>query len=224
MALVNVSNSTFDTALGLVPAPFGPLTRSGTTTDLDALPRQEPNSEVKYEVAGQGGVHFYISYEELTTPDVLQNRLEKAYGISYRLREAQLVVEAIFRVIGGINILTLTKTQYQSAMHMFQYLVPIIGHLNPKFNYSELSKENKVDASFTISTAPSAAYRTVVNTSTGLIDGYVWDWGDGTYSFEKNPAPHQYTADKNPTYVRLIAYGEGGVDIHTSPAQNVDVP
>jgi hypothetical protein len=224
MALVNVSNATFDAALALVPAPWGPLTRSGTTTDLDTLPRVEPNSETKYEVVGQGSVHFFISYEELTNPAVLDNRLRKAYGIQFRFYEVQTMVEALSILFQDIDPLDVDAEQYQELMNLFVYLVPLTGNLMQKFSYSELSNDNKVDASFTISTAPSAAFRTVVNTSTGLITNYVWDWGDGTYSFEEDPAPHEYLVDANPVYVRLFAFGAGGVDIFTSPAQNVNVP
>lgn len=225
MALVNVSNATFDTALGLVPAPFGPFTRA-SGVDLDALPRVEPNSETRYEVVGQGGVHLFISYEELTNPYILQDRLRKAYGLAYRFREAQQVTSAIAVALNTIDAIDVTPAEYQDMMHLFQYLVPIVGHLNPKFNYSELSRDNAVNASFTVSTAPSAAYRTVVNTSTGLVDRYIWEWGDGDVTIqlagEDDPAPHQYDADG--TYViKLTAIGAGGVDVHTD-SEVVNVP
>jgi hypothetical protein len=221
MALVNVSNATFDAALALVPAPFGPLARAAGV-DLDALPRVEPNSMTQYLVDAQGPVQLYISYEELTTPDVLNQKLRKAFGIAYRFREAQVLVEALNYLLQEVDVLTLTAEEYQEYMALFQYLVPITGHLNPKFNYSELSKSNEVDASFTVSTAPSAAHRTVVNTSTGLISRYVWDWGDGELSFEEDPAPHAYAVDG--TYViRLFAFGAGGVDIYED-SETVNVP
>lgn len=220
MALVNISNSTFDAALAAVPAPFGPFTRSGTTTDLDALPRVEPNSETPYEVVGQGSVRLWISYEELTNPGVLQNRLRKAYGLKFRMYEAQRVSEIIYRYLANITPLTMTNEQYQDAIHLFQYIVPIVGHLNPLFNYSELSRANQVDATFTVS--GTGASRSVVNNSTGLIDKYLWAWGDNTFSYVEDPSAHVYAADGTYT-IRLIAVGRGGVDQH-SVSVTVDVP
>lgn len=224
MALATISNSTFDTALGLVAAPYGPLTRSGTTTNLDTTPGALPNSMISYEVVGQGSVHLFVSYEELTNPAVLNAKLREAYGLAFRYREALLIVEALFRTLNTVSPISVTADQYQDMIHLFQYLVPIIGQLNPKFSYSELSNANAVVANFTISTAPDASHRTVVNTTTGLATDYFWDWGDGTFSVGEDPAPHQYLVDANPVYVRLIAFGPGGVDIKTSAAQNVNVP
>lgn len=228
MALTQISNATFDAALAAVPGPYGPLTRTGSSpaTDLDALPRVEPNARTEFEVVGQGSVHFFISYEQLVNTDLLNDKLREAYGIKFRFNEAREVAETIFRYLDSVDPLALTVAQYQEYMRLWQYIVPIIGHLNPQHSFQEVTRANIVDAAFTTSAAPTAGHRTVVNTSTGLVDYYLWDWGDGAVSLQVAgaavPSPHLYAVDG--TYViRLIAVGPGGVDEH-SDSEVVNVP
>ncbi|WP_181276711.1 PKD domain-containing protein [Arcticibacter pallidicorallinus] len=51
---------------------------------------------------------------------------------------------------------------------------------------------------------------------------YLWDFGDGTFSTEKNPT-HRYTSEKSPYNVKLTAYGEFGCYDVTVQTQYITV-
>lgn len=84
-----------------------------------------------------------------------------------------------------------------------------------------------------ISALPQAAFTSDVQNGCGLMmvtfqnlsnnaSCYLWDFGDGTFSTEKNPT-HRYKSDKSPYNVKLTSYGEFGCYDVTLQAQYIKV-
>src|SRR5690606_39869418 len=60
-------------------------------------------------------------------------------------------------------------------------------------------------------------YTTLFRSSTGVIDTYLWDFGDGNTSADQNPV-HTFTAPGTYT-VELTVTGPGGTDTATLPIE-----
>jgi hypothetical protein len=202
-----ITNAQFNTAVGLVPGPFGPLTRVG---NLEAADVPQPNSHIRFAVTGQGGKAFFISYDELSRPDVRDDVIREAYGLGYIINDLKDFAEILNASAARLNVLTSTPEQYRDTFNLFKTYPPIIG-LTPVFDMSEQSKSNILKVSFTVS--GTGANRSVVNTSTGYDltnTTWDWDWGDGTaHSTVEDPTPHTYAADGSYT-ITLRAGGRGG--------------
>lgn len=216
-----ISNATFAAACAAVPGPFGPLTRVG---DLEAATVPVPNSHIRFAVTGQGGLAFYISYDEMSRAGVRNDVLREAYGLPYIVNELKTFIEVLYNAsLQMDDILTATAEEYRDVFNLFKYYPAIIG-LTPVHSFSEMSKSNELVASFTMS--GTGATRAVVNTSTGYDQAtafWIWDWGDGEYSYVENPTPHTYAVDG--TYdVRLLVGGRGGFSISPTDSEVVNVP
>lgn len=212
-----VSNATFDSAAALVPPPFGPLTRVGS---LESTPRALPNSHTQIAVTGQGSVAFQISYAEMQNEGVRNRIIAEAYGINFLFVQMFQHIKVLYHQMNAeSNLLTASKTNLAPWMRMLKTLPAFMAN-SPYVAFIETDKTRKVRARFTVGGA--GATRSVVNTTTGEALYYLWEWGDGTVSILKDPAPKVYAVDG--TYIiKLTAIGPGGEDQWQS-SQVVDVP
>jgi len=81
------------------------------------------------------------------------------------------------------------------------------------------------DAAFTVSplSGPVGTFFTITNQSTGPINDYEWDFGDGSSSGSSNPEPHQYN-QANTYTINLVVRGPGGEDPASQQIRVFDAP
>jgi hypothetical protein len=214
--LATISNATFTTACGLVPGPFGPLTRKGSLEEAD---RFTPNSQQLIEVYSTAigdvaATNFYISYEQLTDEAETEKVLREAFGIQYNFYDVQQFLTIANAVAQTFDVLTATAEEYEAVARLFQYFTKL-RNLVPAMGWAELGNSNVNRAYFTLSSPSTADIRRLTNASTGYhIDTYVIDWGDDTVEYFEAPITtkdHTYTVDG--TYViTLYVMGRGGQD------------
>lgn len=116
-----INNATFDAALAAVPAPYGPLTRSGTTTNLEAGTRPAPNSDIRFHVKSAAGYDVYISYEEVVSADKYAPILKKAHGVRSVVNDFKTYINALDLALDTVsNPFTLSDAEVQAILRLFQ--------------------------------------------------------------------------------------------------------
>lgn len=223
MPLTTVNNSTFDTALAAVASPYGPLTRTGTTTDLDTVPMISPNSNIPYRVKSAVGVDVDISYDQLAIAAVAEEIIEEAHGEAGVLLKLEAWVLQLAAIVNhaNFNALTAAPGTLMRLLKAFQAL-PLLGIRIPFDGYAEVSPDKNVplDANFTL--VDNSDVAEVTNTSTGKYHfGMIW-WGDGHLelidSVDVQPLiTHDYADAAADTYtirMWLIGY-DGETDVKT---------
>lgn len=200
-----ITNTDFDNRAAAVATPYGPLTRVGD------VPDQDPNSNVRIEATTAiSSTPVLISYDDMGEPEVVKRMMEEAHSGR------------------GLNV-----PQVLSLKRLFQVGYELAdSYGNPPFSDAELRslielirtnrlvtwQPDKMSerggdvavANFTVADAGSNA-ADVTNTSVGKIDVYMWDWGDGTFSWDASPANHTYGSSGSKTIV-LTVIGAGGID------------
>jgi len=203
MPLSVVNNGTFDTAAALVPAPFGPLARSGD------VPNVSPNSNVPTLVtAFSATVEKYITYDTMTDADLLAKWIQDNFGIDYLVYQLGLASRVIDEHIKDISPPLTTAAEERAILQSLSILPTLFGGL-PWKALTEYDKSLEMHLAFTAT--PSSADADIVDTSTGQIFWKLWDFGDGSVSVvDDDSFSHTYSVDG--TYViRLIAIGAGGI-------------
>lgn len=218
MPRTTVTNATFDAALAAVPAPYGPLTRTGTATDLQE-PTVTPNSNLRVAVRSvPTQMIFQISYEDLLNVQVRDDLMKEAHGYRGVFLDLKNFIAAMNLSLASVNPLTASPELFGLILNALAMLVPAV---NQAERHTNLSSEpySPVTASYT--TSGTGATRTFTNTSTGRALFRLWTFGDGTYSTGVSPTK-TWTVDG--TYVvRLVNIGANGlVTATSSPA--IDVP
>lgn len=227
MALSDVTNALFDVALAAYPAPYGPLTRTGTDTDLDTVPTLSPNSDVAYHVKSTINTAYdiFISYDQLADAVVAASIVEEAFGLNRNLQLLQDWVTQLDAVINGANFdpLTAPKEYWQILTKAFQAM-PKLGIQIPFETYNESAPHlPAMNAAFTLGDVSDVI--TLTNTSTGKYHYALVDWGDGHIELINDPdnqptVVHDYAHAAAATYtVRLWIIGfDGRSDFATGSA------
>lgn len=203
-----ITNSDYDTRAAAVPAPYGPLTRVGDVPDRD------PNSNVKIEATTAiGDTPVLLSYDDLGEPEVVDRVMEESHsGRGMNVPQVQSIkstAEQIFRLAESYGNPPYTDLELRRLIELVR--------TNPHFTYqpdkrSEYAKD-RVVAAFTV-TDEGSSVASVEDQSTGKIDEWMWDWGDGAISFGKEPGDHDYATTGAKT-IRLTVSGSGGSDSTT---------
>jgi hypothetical protein len=225
MPLTTVDNTTFDVPLAAYAAPYGPLTRTGTLTDLDTNPMISPNSNIPYHVKSAVGVDVYISYDQLAIPFVAKDIVEDAHGEASALLKFEAWVLQLAAIVNHANFAALTAPPgtLQMLLSSFKAL-PLLGIRIPFEGYPEVSpdKNTTLNAAFTL--VDNSDVAEVTNTSTGKYHFGMIYWGNGEIELidTKEVQPlitHDYAADAAATYtirMWLIGYnGESDVATNT---------
>jgi hypothetical protein len=182
MARATVTNAQFDTACAAVPAPFGPLTR---VSDLETAPTVAPNSHIAYETTSAADVTVWISYEDLATTVRRNDIIKDAHGVNAYLYDLSVLVDALDDIMSTApyDPLTAPPSDYRIILRMLAAMGNIATSLMPYEAYEEVRDSNQaLDIEFTASQVDATLISTVTldNTSTGLVSGYLLDWGDGS--------------------------------------------
>ena len=212
-----VNNSAFDAALAAIPAPYGPLTRTGTNTDLNTGTRPAPNSDVRYLVMSAAGVQVYISYDELSSPEKYMPILKEAHGLKALLNDFKEYIAALNQVLDDIpNPLNLSAYEVTYIFDLFQGFPYLMSKL-PHQAYYELGSREDLVADFTVSVNNTSRTVTFNNNTTGDVTAYLWSFGDGTISRAKTPPPKVYNATAPASFtIRLLAVGPRGISTETT--------
>lgn len=219
MPRTTITNTTLDAALAAVPAPYGPLTRTGSGTDLTADPTVSPNSHLRFKVKSTTSqLVFEISYEQLLNTVVRDDIIKEAHGARAVLYDLKAFIDIMDAAMTGIDPLTVNSEFLSLAMQAFSYSIPLMNQ-SESFGMLDSRPYSPVTASY--STTGAGASRTFTNTSLGRVLFRLWTFGDGTYSTEVSPVK---TWAVDGTYVvRLMNFGVNGlVTATTSPV--IDVP
>lgn len=224
MPLSTITNATLDAALAAIPGPYGPLTRTGTDTDL-SVNAVAPNSMLKlhFKSTVNTDVDIYASYDQLVDDtQVRDDILEGAFGLRAKFVKLDAWVTQMNAVINGANFNALTMDNYwvnsawMSILRMFVSLVEI-GIDIPFEAYHEVDGHNRetLNAAFTL--VDSANIVTFHNTSTGQYQIALVDWGDNHVELWKGEdLVHDYSGEAAGNYtVRLVIVGPKGVDFAT---------
>jgi PKD repeat protein len=214
MAYTTVDNTAFDALLAAVPAPFGPLTRTGTDTDLDTAPTVAPNSQIKYHVLSAAGVDVYISADELGDADVTLAICRDAHGESTVLLDLDGFSQAIATVFNALgDPLAIDHADYIPIFRAFQNLKELLG-LIPSMEWTDAGDvADPVVADFTAT--PAALVVSFVNNGTEA-DATIWGWdfGDGNFDSDWTPGDHTYAAAGTYT-ITLYVFGPYGWTVDT---------
>lgn len=224
MALSAVTNSQFDTRLASVPGPYGPLTRSGTDTDLDTTPTLSPNSMIRYHVKStiDTSVDIYISYDEMADSQVQLDIVSAAFGNRKALLLLEDWVTQLNAVINGslFNSAIQIDSVLQAFIRMFVALPKLLGVIIPWEAFHEIDGHNReaLNAAFTLVDVTNVI--TFHNTSTGQYQVALVDWGDGSTQqvelWRGEDLVHSYVGLTPGNYtVRLVIVGPKGVDFAT---------
>lgn len=225
MPLSTITNATLDAALAAIPGPYGPLTRTGTDTDLTVNPIA-PNSMLKlhFKSTVNTDIDVYASYDELVDDtQVRDDILEDAFGLRAKIAgKLDPWVTQMNAVINGANFNALTMTEidakeaWMALLRMFVALVEL-GVDIPWEAYHEIDGHNRevLNAAFTL--VDNANIVTFANTSTGQYQVALVDWGDNSIELWRGEdLEHDYTAATPGNYtVRLVLVGPKGVDFAT---------
>ncbi len=223
MPLTTVDNSDLDTLLAAYAAPYGPLTRTGTTTDLDTNPMISPNSNIPYHVKSAVDVDVHISYDQLSNAFVAKDIVEDAHGEASALLKFEAWVLQLAAIVNhaNFNALTAAPGTLQMLLSAFKAL-PLLGIRIPFEGYPEVSPDKNTVLNATFSVVDSSDVATVTNNSTGKYHfGMIW-WGDGHLELIDNvdvqpTIVHDYAHAAAATYtirMWLIGY-DGQTDVHT---------
>lgn len=201
MARTQKTNAQFDTLLGTaVPAPWAPWTRVGDVADLDY------NSDMPVECSAfSGAVTFFVSYDTLNSPALLQNFIEDTFGIDYAIWKIKLLCEVIAAHAADIAPPLATDAEEKSLLRALRLFPPLMATLPFKAN-NEFDESVNIVADFTFADDPDVDFN---QTITGDYFWWLWDFGDGTTSIANDPE-HTYATNGAKT-VRLIVVGPGGI-------------
>ena len=211
-ALTTVTNASFDTACAAVPTSVGgALTRIG---DLEADPVIEPNSHIPIAVDTLTDVRMYISYDQLVDVNVRNRMVLEAGGLQGQLASIFnfiAAMDAFNDVNGTFDPWLATEEDYMGFMRLFQTNLIKILNSHPIEVWHEVPANAPLQAAFTeVFSDPT---NTVTNTTEkAAVAAFVWDWDDGTYSFDWEPAAKSYTplVGEELYTVRLICIGSDG--------------
>lgn len=104
MALdTTATNAQFDARLAAVPAPFGPLTRVGTDTDLDTAPTYDPNIYMEFHVKTALGGDMHISYVQLANTMVTNQKARAAHGQYTAMWDMVSLMTALGNIKNGMT-------------------------------------------------------------------------------------------------------------------------
>jgi hypothetical protein len=200
MPLTTVDNTAFDIPLAAYAAPYGPLTRTGTLTDLDTNPMISPNSNIPYHVKSATGVDVYISYDQLAIPFVAKDIVEDAHGEASQLLKLEAWVAQLTAIINhaNFNALDASPGALQMFLKAFQALT-LLGIRIPFEGYPEVSPDKNTVLNAAFSVADVSDVITVTNTSTGKYHFGMIYWGDGHTELIDN-------VDVQPTIVHDYAH------------------
>lgn len=225
MALSTVDNTAFDAALAAVPGPYGPLTRTGTLTNLDATPTLSPNSMIPYHVKStiNTDIDIYISFDQMADAQVSLDIVEDAFGIRAKIaNRLDPWVTQMNAIINGTNFNALTMTEaavkaaWTALLRMFIPLVEL-GIDIPFGAYEEIDGHNRetLNAAFTL--VDNANVVTLHNTSTGQYSVALVYWGENSVElWTGKDLVHDFSGQGAGAYtVRMVIIGPKGVDFHT---------
>lgn len=88
------TNAQVDTAAAAVPAPYGPLTR---VTDMSHLPT--PNENILIRLTTASGSSIYMTYNQLTNPEVRDRVLRYGHGLEARVRAIRTWVNELDAIV-----------------------------------------------------------------------------------------------------------------------------
>jgi len=212
-----INNATFDAALAAIPAPYGPLTRTGTTTNLETGTRPATNSDVRYHVKSAAGYDVYISYEELASSAKYMPILKEAHGVRSVIADLKTYINALDQALDTVtNPLTLSEIEIQAILRLFQAFPHILTMLPFQAFYETGTKDPLVaDCSVTVNNTTRTV--TFTNTTVGDVTAYLWSFGDGDLSLEKTPPAKVYGGSGPGSFtVRLLAVGPRGISTDTA--------
>lgn len=219
-ALTDITNSGYDTQCAAVPtAVGGVLTR---VSDIDADPVQSPNSQIPFECTSASGITLYISYDQMIDTNVRNKIVLEAHGQQGMLKQIFDFVAAldVFNDHSAFDPFTVGDDGFMAFMRLFQTnIVPILDSL-PLEAWTETAPNAVLLAAFTeVFSDPT---NTVTNTSEQeAVSAFIWDWGDGFYSVEWQPAA-AYSYPVSGTFTtRLICIGPSGISIASGSANVV---
>lgn len=213
MAEITVSNATFDAALGNVPAPYGPGTRAGTSTDVES-PAIVPNSEVRYLVLSDNGDEVMITYSELIQPEVRDAIFRQSVGFTNSWINLSEMIEALYDITFGataFDAISAPDVDVQGFLRLFKAVSYLSSSDNPLESWIQTApgSSEPLEAAFTSTFVDPTV---TIDTMTGdyLAGAFVWSWGDGSYSWDRIPAPHTYVGADTYTITLLMVgiYGE----------------
>lgn len=218
MGVTTVDNTAYDAELAAVPVPFGPLTRTGTTTDLDVNPSVSPNSDVPFRVLSASLQEVFISFDQLQNTVQRNHMVKEAHGIQGRMDDLSNWAAEFDAIINGANFdpLLAPDNYWQTLLQAFRFM-PMLGIQMPFEAYEEVGDSNTLlVASFSQAQVTNTV--TITNLTTGLYSGGLFDWGDGRVDIvpginEVFPGPHTY-ADGSYT-TRLFLIGPQGISVDT---------
>lgn len=225
MPLSTITNATLDAALAAIPGPYGPLTRTGTDTDLTVNPIA-PNSMLKlhFKSTVNTDIDVYASYDQLVDDtQVRDDILEDAFGLRAKIAgKLDPWVTQMNAVINGANFNALTMTEgavvnaWMSLLRMFVSLVEL-GIDIPWEAYHEIDGHNREVFNATFALVDNANVVTLTNNSTGQYQVALVDWGDNSIELWRGEdLVHDYTGAAAGAYtVRMVLVGPKGVDFHT---------
>lgn len=218
MPLTTVDNSDLDTLLAAYAAPYGPLTRSGTTTDLDTNPLISPNSNIPYRVKSAVGVNVDISYDQLGIAAVAKDIVEDAHGEASALLKFEAWVLQLAAIVNHANFAALSAPPgtLQMLLSAFKAL-PLLGIRIPFEGYPEVSPDKNTVLNAAMSLNDTSDVITVTNTSTGKYHFGMIYWGyDGLVELIDNvdvqpTIVHDYADADAATYtIRMWLIGYNG--------------
>ncbi|APU89040.1 PKD containing protein [Virus Rctr85] len=213
MGFTDIDNTDLNTAAAAVPAPFGPFTRVGNAADVS------PNSHLPVEMTAFAGAKtFFVSYDTLSSADLLQDFIKNTFGIDYLIWQLKLALEVLDANAKDIAPPLATVPEQQEILKSLAIIPTLFGTF-PWKALIENDPSLKVVADFT--GTPAGANLTLDQTVTGQAYLHLWDFGDGTTSLATDPVK-VYAADG--TYVvRLIVIGAGGI-VEVRKSFVIDVP
>lgn len=225
MVLTLVTNASFDTPAGLVPAPYGPLTR---VTNIDTTVDYDFNSDVAIECTSALSATVYISFDEMADVAIRDEILAKAHGgrnLNHVAYMAALATEVIHEHIKSYSGPPFLDTEWQTIIGGFRYMQFLAAQV-PISSYDEVESGNRVNIStltFVDSVTANEADLTMVVDGSWTMGMIEWEAGVVTVITPADAVAlaaglaHDYGGTGAQT-ARIIVIGPGGFQ-----TQSVDV-
>ncbi len=205
MSLTTKTNANFDSLGGAVPTALG-----GALTRVDAIADTTPNSNRKVHCTSALGVDVYISYDELAdsrTRDKILRLAHAQRGVNLpNMFDIQNIIKVLNQYLTVAAGPDFTDAEYQATIDLLRTIRPMAASVP---NKNEAAGQKPVAAFATSDLTGKVLH--IVDSSTGDISMFLWDWGDGTYTLGDNPADHTYGTTGSKT-VTLYVVGPGGTD------------
>lgn len=205
--MAKITNTTFGNACTAYPAPFGPLVRVGD------MPDQDPNEFVQIAVTSAFSVPFTISYDDLTDAPRAARIVAQAHsGRDKNITEVEhikTIAQMVYQTAVGFGSAPYTNDEYESLITMLR-MIPYTSALN---SVRSDRPESFVEANFT-PTAAGSSNVTFTTAITGDAQFFMWDFGDGTFSYQRTPGTKNYSSTGSKT-IKLYVLGPTNATVVT---------